>query len=134
MVSVTVSTQKVADISTALAFGAVAAGSPSRNAMSSVPPPNSGALGMVSIRMTVVAMMFWAAARFFRTMLGLSRMSCVIVPAAMKLVRSCGSRKVSVLAAVWLGNLMVAVGSPILKGVMSTGFICGPPLMVNEVP
>ena len=93
--------------------------------MLSVPPPNSGCAGLVLITMTVVEVMFWASARFFRMMLGLSRMSCVMVPAAMKSVRSCGSRKVAASVAVWLGNLMGWPGLPIGKGVMSTGFIAG---------
>ena len=64
----TVSIQKMAFISTAFAFicgafafGWVALGSPSRNAMLSVPPPNSGAFGVVSITSTSVETMFWPA-------------------------------------------------------------------------
>jgi hypothetical protein len=86
--SFTVSIQNVADIWMASALGAVAFGSPSRNAMLSVPPPKSGTATLVLITMTVVEVMSWAAARLDKMTLGLSRMPCVIVPAAMKLVRS----------------------------------------------
>jgi hypothetical protein len=62
--SETVSIQNIAVIRIALAFGAVAALSPSRNAMLSVPPPKSGSSGSVLIMITVVEVMFCASARF----------------------------------------------------------------------
>jgi len=50
--------------------------------MLSVPPPNSGSAGLVLITLTVVEVMFCASARFFRMMWGLSKIACVMVPAA----------------------------------------------------
>ena len=57
----TVSIQNIADIETDCAFGLAAAGSPSRNAILSVPPPNSGGGGLVAIMSTVVETMLCPA-------------------------------------------------------------------------
>src|SRR5947208_7497699 len=69
MCSTNVSIQNVALISTALALGFVAFGSPSRNAMLAVPPPKSGSAGtsgegrVVSTVMLVVDAMLWLSTR-----------------------------------------------------------------------
>lgn len=50
------------------------------------------------------------------------------MPAAMKGLRSCGRRGVSVLVAVWAANVIVAGGlEPMMNGVMETGAIFGGP-------
>ena len=67
-------------------------------------------------------------------MLGLSKISCVIVPLWMKGVRSWGILGVFPSAAVWLANLIFFAGLPIGKGVISTGSIFGPPLTVKKLP
>ncbi len=54
MLNSTVSIQNTACIFTASAFGSLAVGLPSRNAMFSAPPPNSGVAGSVEMTMTVV--------------------------------------------------------------------------------
>src|SRR5436853_5153505 len=79
-------------------------------------------------------MIFWFLMWSVNNLLGLSKISCVIVPAWMKGVRSWGILGVSGVAAVWLANLILCVGSPILNGVMSTGSIFGPPLTVKKLP
>ena len=93
----TVSIQNVAVIATELAFGVVIAAFPSRKAMLSVPPPNgtveSGGVPTVN---TMVWVIFGPAIASRSTVLGSSRMACVIVPAAMKFVRSWGMRGVVV--------------------------------------
>src|SRR5262245_20830950 len=66
----TVSVQNVAPIRTALAFGLLLAGSPSRNAMLSVPPPNRGAPGAVEMSISVVDVMFCDAMWLRRKVLG----------------------------------------------------------------
>ncbi len=54
-------------------------------------------------------------------------MAWVMVPAAMNLPRSCGSRAVSVADAVWLAKGILWLGPPMTNGVMSTaGMIGGP--------
>src|ERR1700689_1797889 len=105
MVYSTVSIQNVADICVALAFGvAFPVGSPSRKAMLSVPPPNSGAAGMGLMLIARNGVTFWWAMWLARIRLGLSRMSWVIVPAATKEVRSCGIRSVFSSVTFWLGK------------------------------
>src|ERR1700674_250591 len=102
--------------------------------MFGVPPPNIGAGCCVEMEMMVVEMMFCDAMWSRRTELGSSSIFCVIVPAAMKDVRSCGIRGVPLLAAIWLGKGTLPAGLPMKNGVMSTGGIVGFPLMVVEVP
>jgi len=63
-----------------------------------------------------------------RTVLGSSRIACVIVPAVMKGVRSCGMRGVFGVAAVWLANLILVAGFAVRNGVMSTAAMFGGPL------
>lgn len=63
------------------------------------------------------------------TVFGSERISCVIVPVAMKFVRSCGMRGVSTFVAIWLANgipLFICV-PPMLNGVMSSTKINGGP-------
>lgn len=81
----------MADICTALALGPAPAEAPSRKAMLAVPPPNSGAVGAVATVKTVVLAMVnpWLALR--STVFGSVNIAWVMVPAAMNLVRSCGS-------------------------------------------
>src|SRR5215472_5973765 len=130
----TVSIQNVAPIRTALAFGLLPAGSPCRNAMLSVPPPNRGAAGSVEMSISVVDVMFCDAMWLRRKVLGSSSIACVIVPAATKDVRSCGIRTVSLLDAFWLGNLRLTPGWPMKNGVMSLDPMTGGPLLVEKVP
>jgi hypothetical protein len=102
----TISIQNVAVIFNVWAFGPAAtglvnaAGSPSRKAILSAPPPNSGAAGLVEMEIVVVAMMFSGAMWLRRSVLGSVNIACVMVPAAMKEVRSCGIRGVLLLVAV----------------------------------
>lgn len=145
----TVSIQKTALISKAWAFGRLGSGSslsfPSRKAILSVPPPNSGLgglgflrpAGFVDIKMAIVEMIFCALTILLRIEFGLSNMSCVIVPALMKGVRSCGIRAVPWLVAVWLGNFIgfvVFPGATVVNGVISTEFMIGGPSTANENP
>ncbi len=99
--------------------------------MFSAPPPNSGVAGLVEMVITVVWVMCWPAMALRSTVLGSVSIAWVMVPAAMKLVRSCGIRAEPCAVAVWLakGNLVAP-----WNGVMSTGAIVGGPLTVNEVP
>lgn len=66
----------------------IAPGSPSRNAMLSVPPPNSGAGGevatVISVVETISSLLLWLRSTVF----GSSKIACVIVPALMNGVRS----------------------------------------------
>src|SRR5215472_7726027 len=112
MVCWTVSIQKKEAICGIWAFGSLMLWLPSRKAMSSVPPLNSGLLTLVASP---------------RTVFGSSRMAWVMVPFLMNRVRSCGIRAVFELLAVWLAN------RPML-GVMLTGGIEGGPLNVRNVP
>src|SRR5581483_7264586 len=57
----TVSIQKKELIFVACAFGRLAFASPRRKAILSVPPPNSGLLGVVATPMAVVERIFWWA-------------------------------------------------------------------------
>ena len=54
-------------------------------------------------------------------------MAWVTVPAAMNLVRSCGNLAVSVFDAVWLANVILLPGLPMMNGVISTEGIFGAP-------
>ena len=106
--------------------------------MLSVPPPNSGAVGLVEIKggaaglveieIVVVEMMFCVAIWFLSTVLGSDSIACVMVPAAMNDVRSWGIRAVGLFGGlfvtVWLGN-GILLPVPILNGVMSTAGIVG---------
>src|SRR5215467_12716225 len=130
----TVSIQNTESIFTALAFGLLLAGSPSRNAMLSVPPPKRGATAAVATSMTVVDVMVCDAMWLRSRVLGSSIIACVIVPAATKDVRSCGILGVSLLEAFWLGNGTFEGGWPILNGVVSLGPMTGGPLIVEKVP
>src|SRR3954470_19831945 len=60
-------------------------------------------------------------------------MACVIVPAAMNGVRSCGMREVSSEAAVWLGTLD-GPRSSVKSGVILTAGISGAPAIVVAMP
>jgi hypothetical protein len=106
--------QKVAVICKVWALGLLGGVllSPSKKAMLSTPPPNSGAVGLVAIDITVKAVIFCPLMWLRRTVFGSSKMACVIVPALMKEVRSCGSRAVPWAAAVWLWN---GIGGPTLR-------------------
>ena len=84
----TVSIQNVADIVTASALGLVIAALPSRKAILSVPPPNTNPSGDEAAVNTIVWVIVWPAIASRRTALGSSRIAWVIVPAAMKGVRS----------------------------------------------
>jgi hypothetical protein len=68
--------------------------------MFAVPPPSSGLGALVDTLKTIVFVIVWSAIAFLNTVFGSSRIACVIVPAAMKADRSCGSLGVSVLVAV----------------------------------
>src|SRR6516165_1644852 len=83
----TVSIQNTASIFTALALGLLPAGSPSRKATLSVPPPNNGVAGWVEMRMTVVEVMVCEAMWLRSKVLGSSSIACVMVPAVTKDVR-----------------------------------------------
>jgi hypothetical protein len=62
-------------------------------------------------------------------------MAWVIVPALMKLVRSCGILAVPGVATVWLGKEINFSGfEPVTNGVMRTGFMVGGPTKDTEVP
>src|SRR5580704_15745116 len=79
----------------------------------------------------VVWVMCWPAMALRSTVFGSVSIAWVMVPAAMKGVRSCGMRAVPVAVAVWLGNgnrLAPAVG------VMSTDGIVGGPANWVDVP
>lgn len=56
--------------------------------MLAVPPPVSGAMGKVETVKVVVERMVWPLRAERRTVLGSVRMACVMVPAAMNLLRS----------------------------------------------
>src|SRR5277367_3941554 len=134
MVVSTVSIQKIAAICKVCAFGALAAVWPSKNAMLSTPPPKSGGVGAVEMIIAIVLMIFCVAMTSLSSLFGLSNNCCVIVPAAMKLLRSCGILGVFVLAAVWLANLILFAGFAVRNGVMSTGFMIGGPATSTKVP
>src|ERR1700712_2147040 len=71
------------------------------------------------------------------TGLGSSSLAWVMGLSLMNEGRSWGRRGVSLLSAVWLGNLIsfgVAGGTTVVNGVMSTGSILGPPATVKKVP
>ena len=61
-------------------------------------------------------------------------MACVMVRAAIKLLRSCGILAVFESLAVWLGNLILLAGLPVLNGVMSTDPIFGGPASDTKLP
>src|SRR5580704_15934859 len=134
MVYSTVSIQNVASIRTALALGLAAAGSPSRKAMLSVPPPNRGEAGSLEMEMTVVDVMFCDAMWLRSRVLGSVSMAWVMVPAVMKGARFCGIRGVLSSVAFWLGKVIFLAGLPITVGVMSTTGIVGFPVVVEKVP
>ena len=64
--------------------------------MFAVPPPSSGAVGIVEILIVVVLLMVFPLLASRSTWFGSSRMAWVIVPALMNVVRSCGSLRVFV--------------------------------------
>src|SRR5262249_22986038 len=84
--------------------------------------------------MTVVDVMVCDAMCLRSRVLGSSTIACVIVPAAMKDVRSCGILAVFLSDAFWLGNGTFEGGWPILNGVVSLGPMTGGPLIVEKVP
>lgn len=95
--------------------------------MLAVPPARKGAVGVVDTLKTMVFVMFWPWIALASTRLGLLRMSWVIVPALMKLVRSWGSLRVLVAVAVWLAKRFLLLGSLMTNGVISTaGRALGP--------
>lgn len=59
-----------------------------------------------------------------RTVFGSFNIGCVIVPALMNDVRSCGMRGVPWVAAVWLGNT-IGVAVPVTNGVMLAAGMVG---------
>src|ERR1700733_366664 len=65
------------------------------------------------------------------TVLGSSRIACVMVPAVINEVRSCGILSVLTGAAVWLGNW---IGAPPAVGVILTDGIVGAPRIDTHVP
>ena len=79
----------------------------------------------------MVEVMFWLAMSLRRTVLGSSRMACVIVPAAMKGARFCGIRSVSLVAAIWLGKGTGVCAWSFTNGVMCATGIVGFPLVVE---
>jgi len=84
----TVSIQNVAVILTALALGLVELGSPSKKAILSVPPPNTGDRGEVDTVKVIVSVIVLPSKASRRTVFGSFNMAWVIVPAAMNFVRS----------------------------------------------
>ena len=94
---------------------------PKGNAMLSVPPPRSRQDGFVETVKTVVWLNVCPTMALVNTTLGLLRISALIIPTAMKLVRSCGSLAVSVASTFWLGNGTLLLGASMPNGVMSTG-------------
>ena len=71
-----------------------------------------------------------------RTVLGSSRMACVIVPLLMNGPRSCGSLRVLFKFAVWLGNFGTKEGGllPTMNGVIfAAGMFGGPKAVVVVV-
>ena len=98
--------------------------------MLAVPPPNSGAEGTVDTVKTVVLVMVFPLLALRNTVFGSVRMAWVIVPAAMNLVRSCGSRGVFVADAFWAANGILLL-VPITVGVMSTAGMVGGPAMLE---
>lgn len=99
--------------------------------MLAVPPPNSGLVGVVETVKKVVLVMVFPSLALRNTVFGSVSVAWVIVPAAMNLVRSCGSLGVSVADAVWLRNVILLLGVPITNGVMSTGGMVGGPTMLE---
>jgi hypothetical protein len=139
MLCCTVSIQNVAITWTALAFGpfpgpvpeAVAdAGAPCKKAILAVPPPSSGVVGFVETLKTMVLVMVFPMLASRNTVFGSVKMACVMVPSAINLLRSCGSRGVLALDAVWLAKVIVSLGLPIKNGVISTAFMVGGPAML----
>src|SRR5689334_541480 len=102
--------------------------------MLSAPPPNRGVAGSVEMSISVVDVMVCDAMWLRRKVLGSSSIACVIVPAGMKDVRSCGIRGVFLLDAVWLANLILELGWSMVNGVMSLDVMVGGPLVVEKVP
>jgi hypothetical protein len=134
----TVSIQKVAVIWTALALalGALVPVPPvpSRKAMLAVPPPSSGLAGVVETLKTMVLVMCLSTLALRSTVFGSSSMAWVMVPAATNLVRSCGIRGVSLLAASCAMNLIL-FPPPMGNGVMSTaGMVGGPATVMVGIP
>ena len=79
----------------------------------------------------VVLLMDFPILALRSTVFGSCRMSWVIVPAVMNGVRSCGSLRVFVRFAVWLGNVTNFVGLLLItNGVISVGGILGAPGVV----
>src|SRR5271168_3243083 len=134
MVVSTVSIQKIAAICKVWAFGALAAAWPSKKAMLSTPPPKSGGVGAVEMIIAIVLSIFCLATTSLSNLFGLSNNCCVIVPAAIKLLRSCGILGVFGLVAVWLANLILFAGFAVWNGVMSTGFMSGAPATSTKLP
>src|SRR5215467_6186562 len=82
--------------------------------------------------MTVVDVIVCDAMWLRSRVLGSSIIACVIVPAAMKDVRSCGILAVFLSDAFWLGNGTFDGGWPILNGVVSLGPMTGGPAVGGE--
>lgn len=68
--------------------------------MLAVPPPAPETVGMVETVKTIVLVIFCPTTSLRSLVFGSFSRSCVMVPSAMNLVRSCGSRGVSVRVAV----------------------------------
>ena len=99
--------------------------------MFAVPPPSWGAVGLVEILMVLVLLMDFPILALRSMVFGSSRMAWVIVPAFMNVVRSCGSLRVFVRFAVWLGNGMNGGGLVLIaNGVILVAAIFGGPGVV----
>ena len=99
--------------------------------MFAVPPPSWGAVGFVEIMMVVVLLIDFPILALRSTVFGSSRMAWVIVPVFMNGDRSCGSLRVFVRVAVWLGNVTGDGGLLLIRnGVILVGGIVGGPGVV----
>src|SRR5271166_5346357 len=96
--------------------------------MLSAPPPNNGLAGFVAMEIVVVERIFCEAMWLRSSVFGSSSIFWVMVPAAMKLVKSWGMRAVPLLLAVRFAKTL----GP--GGLMVTAGIVGGPLAVDDVP